>query len=382
MSDVVRLHVADVLRSVGKQLREAPLSSEQRRALSCIEVCRTPALGGRLYACPQCGLEEEIFHSCRDRHCPNCQAAAQNAWIRSREQAMLPVPHFHLVFTLPSALRAICRAFPRSMYALLLRSCGEILIELGEEEYGAQLGVTMVLHTWTRELSYHPHVHCIVSAGGWNAERACFVPTKQRRYLFAVARLKAMFRARFLRGLRGLVQQGKIELPGRKAWSEFERALPAKKHWVVFAQAPFGQFTHVVSYLGRYTHRIAISDSRLRKVSKSEVSFTTRDGKLCTLSPLTFGLRFLQHVLPKGFKKIRHYGLYASGSRQRAAAQAVLREQSSRPTEPCPAEPEQKEAAGSLEEPSRREHRCPKCDAVMLFAHEIPRIRSPPSGLE
>jgi hypothetical protein len=322
---VPKFRVASVIRKVsGALLRDDPLTPGQARLLRRIAVCRTPALGGEFLVCFDCGFVKEVFHSCRDRHCPNCQAQAQDEWIASRAASMLPVPHFHVVFTLPSELRGLATYHPRAIYDLLLRTSGEVLITLGMDKLNAQFGVTAVLHTWTRDLSYHPHAHCIVSAGGWDAQTGRFVHLRHNGYLFPAARMRAMFRARFLRGLRGLVQQGVVRLPGEVSFREFEATLPPKGKWVVYAQAPFGKFEHVLSYLGRYTHRVGISDSRIHDVTDDEVTFATKDGKTCTLDHEEFTRRFLRHTLPDGFKKIRHFGLYASGSKQRTRAQEAL----------------------------------------------------------
>lgn len=370
------LRVVDVLRRVTSELlREDRLGPEQRRLLSSIRDCRTPALGGEVLVCPQCGFEKEVFHSCRNRHCPNCQAGAQEAWIADRAEAMLPIPHFHVVFTLPAQLRALCKAHPAAMYDLLLRACGDVLIELGNDTLGAQLGVTVVLHTWSRDLNYHVHAHCIVSAGGWDARSATFREPRSSRFLFPQARLKAMFRARFLRGLRGLAQHGVVALPHDVPFAAFEKSLPPRQRWVVHVQAPFGRFEHVLAYLGRYTHRVGISDSRLRAVSDSDVTFATRDGNTCTLSHREFARRFLQHVLPYGFKKIRHYGLYASGSKQRALALTALPPKA----EPSASNAEPTEPTPDVELlPVWRERCCPHCDVTLFVLAQIPRpARSP-----
>jgi len=374
-----KLRVVDVLRSVTPALlREDRLGPEQRRLLSSIRDCRTPALGGEVLVCPQCGLEKEVFHSCRNRHCPNCQAQAQDAWIAARAGSMLKVPHFHVVFTLPAQLRPLCRAYPRVTYDLLLRSCGDVLVDLGCGTIGAQLGVTTILHTWTRDLSYHPHAHCIVSAGGWDAGTATFKKLRNSRFLFPQARMKAMFRARVLRGLRGLVQQGVVSLPNGVSFSRFEKSLPDKKRWVVHAEAPFGKFQHVLAYLGRYTHRVGISNARLRAVSDTDVTFATRNGKTRTLSHREFARRFLLHVLPDGFKKIRHYGLYASGAKQRPVALAAL--------PPMP-EPEAMSSAGptvatpdNAERPVWRERCCPQCSVPFIILVRFPRPARAPRG--
>lgn len=373
-----KLRVVDVLRRVTPELlRQERLSKEQRLLLSSIRDCRTPALGGEVLVCPSCGFEKEVFHSCRNRHCPNCQAQAQDEWIAARAEAMLPLPHFHVVFTLPAQLRALCRAYPQALYDLLLRSCGDVLGELGRDTLGAQLGITVVLHTWKRDLSFHVHAHCIVSACGWDAGSATFKKLRNSRFLFPQARMKAMFRARILRGLRGLVQQGVVALPDNVPFAVFERSLPAKKLWVVHAQAPFARFEHVLAYLGRYTHRVGISDSRLRDISDTLVTFDTRDGKTCTLSHREFALRFLLHILPGGFKKIRHYGLYAGGSKQRALALAAL----SPLPEPQVSEDEPKNSllTDTKKPPVWRERCCPQCNIPLCVALHFSRSpRSPP----
>lgn len=369
----VKPRVVDVLRRVVDAfLRHAPLGPDQRRLLLSVRACRTPALGGHVLVCPTCGKKKEVFHSCRNRHCPNCQAQAQDEWIADRAKAMLPLPHFHVVFTLPAQLRTLCRTYPRAMYDLLLRSCGDVLVELGRDVLGAQLGVTIVLHTWTRDLSYHVHAHCIVSAGGWDSAAQLFRPVRRKDYLFPAARMKAMFCARLLRGLRGLVQQGVVALPGSLPFAAFEASLPDKKSWVVYVKRPFGRFQHVLAYLGRYTHRVGISNSRLRDVTDNDVTFATRDGKTCTLSHDDFTRRFLQHVLPDGLKKIRHYGLYASGATQHDAALAALPQP---PPEPSPEESEPRPDASQRDErePIWRERRCPDCDVLLVVLFEIPR---------
>jgi len=373
------LRVVDVIRRVaGALLRHAPLGPEQRRLLLSVRACRTPALGGEVLFCPHCGQVKEVFHSCRNRHCPNCQAQTQDVWIAKRAEAMLPVPHFHVVFTLPSQLRALCRVYPRPMYDLLLRSCGDVLVELGEDVLKAQLGVTIVLHTWTRDLSYHVHAHCIVSAGGWDRAAQLFRPVRRKGYLFPAARMKAMFRTRLLRGLRGLVQQGVVTLPADITFPAIEASLPDTKRWVVHIEPPFGMFQHVLAYLGRYTHRVGISNSRLHDVTDDEVTFATRDGKTCTLSHDQFTRRFLQHVLPDGFKKIRHYGLYASGATQHQAALAAL------PQPPPPSTPQDHPDTPRLDssdtasqtaprEPIWRERRCPNCGVPLVLFIQMPR---------
>lgn len=283
------------------------LSSEQGRLLDSIQACRTAALGGRLYVCDGCGVALPLYNSCRNRHCPACQALDQARWIAAREARVLPVGHHHVVFTLPAELRPLARRHAKAIYALLFEAASKTLELLARETLGAQLGVTAVLHTWTRELLFHPHVHCVVSAGGLSLDGARWVP--RERFLFPAARMKAVFRGRILAGLERLRAEGRIALDDG-AWRSLLRSLPKRRKWVVYVEAPFGRSTHVIRYLGRYTHRIAISDARLLSIDARGVTFRTRGDDRTTLPPEEFLRRFLMHVLPRGFHKIRHFGLY------------------------------------------------------------------------
>jgi hypothetical protein len=283
------------------------LSSEQGRLLDSIQACRTAALGGRLYVCDACGVEIPLYNSCRNRHCPACQALDQARWIEAREERILPVGHHHVVFTLPSELRPLARRHAKAIYALLFEAAAQALELLARETLGAQLGVTAVLHTWTRELLFHPYVHCVVSAGGLSLDGRRWVA--RERFLFPVARMKAVFRGRILAGLERLRAEGRIALDD-VAWRALLRSLPKMRKWVVYTEAPFGRSTHVIRYLGRYTHRIAISDARLLSIDARGVTFRTHGDERTTLPPEEFLRRFLMHVLPRGFHKIRHFGLY------------------------------------------------------------------------
>lgn len=287
------------------------LSSEQGRALDSILACRTAAMGGRLYVCDTCGVELPLYNSCRNRHCPECQALDQARWINAREERILPVGHHHVVFTLPAELRPLAKRHAKAIYALLFEAASRTLELLARETLGAQLGITAVLHTWTRELLFHPHVHCVVTAGGLSLDGTRWVP--RERFLFPVARMKAVFRGRMLAGLGRLRTEGRIALDD-EAWRALLRRLPKMRKWVVFAEAPFGRSTHVIQYLGRYTHRIAISDARLLSIDARGVTFRTRGNECTTLPPEEFLRRFLMHVLPRGFHKIRHFGLYGGQS--------------------------------------------------------------------
>lgn len=298
----------DVFRDHGPAYRmKHPLSREQSRLLHATEVCRTAALGGRLYVCDACGAKLPLYNSCRNRHCPACQALDQARWIAAREERILPVGHHHVVFTLPEELRPLAIRAPREVYGLLFEAASATLELLAREMLGAKLGVTAVLHTWTRELLFHPHVHCIVTAGGLSLDGSRWV--ERTRFLFPQARMKAVFRGHILAGLERRRNEPRLALD-EPAWSALLQRLPRKRKWVVYTEPPFGRSTHVLRYLGRYTHRVAISDTRLVSIDERGVTFRTRGDAKTTLAPEEFLGRFLLHVLPRGFHKIRHFGLY------------------------------------------------------------------------
>ena len=316
-----RFDIADIVRAHRAQLeREQGLSVAEGRVLSAIERCRTAALGGHLDVCRSCGHERPAYNSCRNRHCPKCQALAQEKWIAARTERLLPARHFHVVFTLPSELRGLCRRLPRPLFDALFRAASETLIELGRTRLVATLGVTMVLHTWTRDLRFHPHVHAIVTAGGLREDDHW--ATSNGKYLFPVAVMGALLRGKMMAQLHRLHAQGKLrgydEFEDPEAFGRFMAGLP-RRPWLVYAKRPFGRAEHVLRYLGRYTHRVAIANSRLVNVTPRAVTFRTKCGRTATLTPMDFLSRFLQHVLPDGFKKIRHYGLYAANSEERRA---------------------------------------------------------------
>ncbi len=313
------LELADIVRLHGEALRRArPLGAEQHATLRAIERCRTAVLGGHLDVCPKCGHEEPSYNSCRDRHCPKCQALAQARWVAARAGRLLPTAYFHVVFTLPAELRVVAKLNRRRLFELLLRTASATLLELGldERRLDALLGVTSVLHTWTRELGFHPHVHCIVTGGGWSLADRRWIDGNPR-FLFPVHVLGALFRGKFLAGLSQLYRRGDLHLPDDgpeprdpEAFDRLCRSLP-KKHWHVYAKPPFGGPEQVVRYLGRYTHRVGLSNRRLVSLDARGVTFRTKHGKTRTLDPVEFLGRFVEHVLPKGFVRIRHSGLLA-----------------------------------------------------------------------
>lgn len=348
------LEVADLIRDhLGAVLRE-PLSSEQHAAVRALLRCRTAQLGGHLDTCVACGFARPSYNSCRDRHCPKCQGLAQARWVRARMQRVLRTHHFHVVFTLPAELRSLALRNRSLVFELLMKAAADSLLELGRDPKWlgapAQLGVTAVLHTWTRELAFHPHVHCIVTGGGLALDGGRWV-SAPGEFLFPVRVLGALFRGKVLDGLSRARRDGSLRLAPEDEGRAAERRTDAlhRAAWIVYAKRPFGGPEQVYRYLGRYTHRVAISNSRLVSATDDTVTFRTRGNKTASLPPLVFLRRFLQHVLPHGFVKIRHYGLLASGNvttrLERARAllddgsaepDAQLNEQDSEPDESWP----------------------------------------------
>jgi hypothetical protein len=307
--------IGEIVRAHRAQLEaKHPLTREQKRVLTDIGQCRTAALGGHVDHCPGCGYEHPSYNSCRNRHCPKCQALAQEKWIAQRSERLLDVRHFHVVFTLPSELRWLAKLAPTVVFDTMFEVAKRVLLELGESRLGARLGATLVLHTWTRELTFHPHLHAIVTAGGLALDRETFL-RKQGRYLFPVKVMGALFRGKMLAALSRAHDAGAFAHVRRfddpKAFACLVASI-AKLSWNVYAKAPMKTSNHVVSYLGRYTHRVGIANSRLVDVTDDRIVFRTRNGATVTLDPVEFLARLVQHVLPDGFHKIRHVGLYGS----------------------------------------------------------------------
>lgn len=323
------------------------MTPAQARAMSNIERCRTAAMGGHLDVCTSCGFSRPAYNSCRDRHCPSCQSLAQARWILERKERILPVKHFHVVFTLPEELRALARANPRVVYAILMRSATRTLQKFGRDPQwiGGQIGVTAVLHTWTRDLRLHPHVHCIVTAGGLSSDGRSWIAAKGNdRFLFPVHALSKVFRGTFMNALEQAQSAGQLHDSGRLVLSDEGFGVIARSavqsNWVVYSKRPFGRAEHIYEYLGRYTHRVGISNQRLLRMNDDgSVLFRTRGKKKATLAGVEFIRRFLEHVLPSGFVKIRHTGLYASSNvptRLKAARTALAPSETSGPPVPIP----------------------------------------------
>jgi len=306
--------VGDIARRWGDELRAGrPLRSEELRALSDFAACRTPSLGGHLDVCEACDFSRPAYNSCRNRHCPKCQSLRQARWTEARRARVLPTHYFHVVFTLPAQLRPTARRHRAAIFDMLFAAASATLLELGAdpERLGAQLGITAVLHTWTRELGWHPHLHCIVTGGGLRTDGLAW-KSAAKRFLFPVLVMGKLFRGKFLDALAIAIDNGIVGLAGKdrsRLFAELYRI-----SWVVYAKRPFGGPDQVIRYLGRYTHRVGISNSRIIAVDDDQVVFDTKGGKSVAIAPTEFLGRLLDHVLPSRFVKIRHYGLHASSN--------------------------------------------------------------------
>jgi hypothetical protein len=375
------LEVADVFRRHGDAYRRAHdghLGRVERRVMSAIELCRTAALGGHTEACAECGLVRCAYNSCRNRHCPKCQGQARAEWLAARQAELLPVPYFHVVFTLPAPVAEIAFHNKATVYAILFRTAAETLrtIAADPKHLGAETGFVAVLHTWGQNLHHHPHVHCVVPGGGPSLDHTRWVSCRQGFFL-PVRVLSRLFRRLFLDELHTAFAAGELgffgELAALAEPAAFTRRLRELRRveWVVYAKPPFGGPAQVLAYLGRYTHRVAIANSRLVSLANAEVAFRWKDyrhhgkPKLMTLAADEFIRRFLLHTLPDGFHRIRHYGFLAN--RQRAANLALCRRLLDAPSPGPPAE----QVHDAV--PSHRPDRCPTCGGVMLMLSVLAR---------
>ena len=328
------LEVADIFRAAGPSYRAAQaghLSLAQLKVMSAIEHCRTAALGGHVEGCDACGHRRIAYNSCRNRHCPKCQGAAARAWLAEREADLLPVGYFHVVFTLPAEIAEV--AFPNkaAVYDLLFRAASETMMTIAADpkHLGARIGITAVLHTWGSAMTHHPHIHMIVPGGGLSRDGARWIASRPG-FLLPVRVLAKLFRRLFLAGLMALHNAGRLRFFGSNAGLDDRHAFvrhlaPLRtKRWVVYAKPPFAGPEAVLAYLARYTHRVAISNRRLIRFDEAGVTFRYKDYRrsgaerrqVMTLAADEFIRRFLLHVLPKGFHRIRHYGLFASATRK------------------------------------------------------------------
>ncbi len=331
------LEVADVFRAHGpayRQAHEMPL--RHLRAMRAIEICRTAALGGHVDECDHCGALKISYNSCRNRHCPKCQCLDKERWLEARKDDVLPVNYFHVVFTLPEQLRALALRNQEAIYQILFRASSQSLQELTRDpkHLGAQIGFIAMLHTWSQTLMDHPHLHCIVTAGGLSLDETQWIPCNKDFFL-PVKVVSRLFRGKFLAYLKKAYTKGRISFPGTiaplKEQSSFKALLNTlySQEWNVYCKPPLHDAETVVEYLGRYTHRVAISNDRLVKLEGDRVTFRYRDRndhdtvKLMSLDASEFIRRFLLHILPDGFVKIRHYGILSNRSRNSKLARSM-----------------------------------------------------------
>jgi len=364
------LELADIVRAVGPEpCAELAVLPSQKKALQAIAQCRTAALGGQLFRCDHCGAEHYSYHSCGNRHCPKCHGQQTQAWLEEQRARLLPCGYYLLTFTLPSELRALAWAHQREVYGLLLQCAAASLLQLCRDPQwlGAQPSVLAVLHTWTRALLYHPHVHILASAGGLSADAQRWVQAKHPRFLVPVRALSQIFRAKIRDALRA---RGWLNDLPPQLWHRSQK-------WVVHAQ-PAGRGEKVLDYLARYVFRIAISNSRLECLDHGQVTFRYRDHRTQQLQRLSlpapqFLRRFLQHVLPKGFTKVRHYGLDGSANQPRQQqARRLLQAASPSPTPPT--EPPGAPAGPCTASAAASPPRCPHCRVGhLILMAELPR---------
>jgi len=358
--------------------------------LLAIARCRTAALGGHFDQCTRCGHRTAIsYNSCRNRHCPKCQTGARERWIQARRRELLPTPYVHVVFTLPPQLASLALQNKKLIYSLLLRTSAETLLEVARNpsHLGAEIGFFSVLHTWNQKLQLHPHVHCVIPAGGLSLDGKRWIQSRPRFFL-PIHVLRRVFRGKFVAGLKSTFQRGQLHLSGDlaslaqpKLFASWLRPL-FRKHWVVYSKPPFGGPEYVLHYLGRYTHRVAISNHRLVSFGDGQVTFRWRDSannneqKFMTLALDEFLRRFLLHLLPKGFVRIRHFGFLANRRRAQSlplcfAAFASATAQTEAPT--------------STATDDNRAWFCPQCGGPMIVVERLTtaqiQLRSPPLSL-
>jgi len=377
-----RWDIADIFRTHGEAFRRThTLADEQRKALWSIAHCRTQTLGGHLYQCQTCGSELPLYNSCLSRFCPTCQGPAQYKWMAQRTQRLLPTHYFHPVFTLPAALRPLAWRHKPVVFDLLFAAAAHTLIDLCRDpaHLGAEIGLSLVLHTWTRELTFHPHVHGILPGGGLDTAADRWVSC-DKKFLMHVDVLSPVFRGKFLDGLTQAYAHGAFTADPTLDPARFQTLLDRlyQTHWNVYVKPPFAGPPALVHYLGRYTHRTGIANSRLVAVTDDAVTFRTKHGNTCTLPPHEFIHRFLLHVLPAGYTKIRHYGLLAAANVNTKLVRArELIEHNHPPPSPPPAPPPSPlpsdtaataatapHSDGTADDPAKPKLRCPNCQGT------------------
>jgi Putative transposase/Transposase zinc-binding domain len=316
-----RAELADIFRSHGESYRRTHcLPVSHRKVMRAVSVCRTQELGGHLKQCDTCGFEHPSYNSCRNRHCPKCQSLAKAKWLEKQNSELLPVGYFHLVFTLPHELNCLILANKKILLTLLFKAVSQTLLEFGRSRLGGTVGIIAVLHTWDQTLKDHFHLHCLVPAGALSLDHSRWILAR-KNFLFPITALSLVFRAKFLELLKHTIDRGKITVANNETQALW------KKSWVVYAKKPFGSPQTVLDYLGRYTHRVALSNDRIVKVENGQVTLSYRDRKdgdrkkTIPLEAHEFIRRFLLHVLPEGFMRIRHFGFLANRSKKQALTQ-------------------------------------------------------------
>jgi len=360
VADIVRSHRVDY-----EAARNGRVTHAERKVLRAIETCRTQALGGHVDECDNCGHQVISYNSCRNRHCPKCQASVSAEWVDERQEDLLPVPYFHVVFTVPREIAAVAQQNKKLVYGILFQSSAEAIREIAAhpKHLGVEVGVVAVLHTWGQRLDHHPHIHCLIPGGGLSPDRSRWLSSRPSFFL-PVRVLGSLFRGKFLHRLRKSFERGDLVLKGGLSslaspaqFRSFAASLYERK-WVVYSKPPFGGPDRVLKYLARYTHRVAIANSRLVELKDGRVYFIWKDyahkgrRRVMNLGAVEFLRRFLLHILPKGFVRIRHYGFLANRCRKERLelCQKLLRAQRSQPlhaaadethsteeTRPCPA---------------------------------------------
>jgi predicted Zn-ribbon and HTH transcriptional regulator len=369
-----RPELADIFRSHGESYRKTHcLPASHLKVMRAVEACRTAEMGGHLKQCNTCGFEHPTYNSCRNRHCPKCQSLAKAQWLKKQSSELLTVGYFHLVFTLPHLLNGLILAHKKILLPLLFKAVSETLLEFGRTRLGGTVGITTVLHTWDQTLKDHFHLHCLIPAGALSIDQSRWIGTRPN-FLFPVKALSRVFRGKFLDRLAQAFNQGKIPPPSQ-GLKELR-----KKNWVVYARKPFGSPQTVLDYLGRYTHRVALSNNRILALENGQVTFSYRDRrdkdrlKSMTLDAEEFIRRFLLHVLPDGFMRVRHFGFLANRTKKHALPQCrkLLGLNPALPQIP------KKSAHDLLLELTGIDlSRCPRCQkGTMIVVGELPRISS------
>jgi len=375
--------LADIFRKFGTDYRKChniPLI--HHRVMRAVEVCRTSYLGGHMKKCSFCGYEHPTYNSCGNRHCPKCQSLAKFRWVKKRKEELLPAAYFHNVFTLPHDLNRLARSNKKIIYDVLFKSVSQTLLEFGQNELGGKIGFIATLHTWDQKLAQHIHLHCVIPAGALSPDKKRWIGSESDNFLFSVKALSKVFRGKFLSSLKKAYAKGDLVFAGKSSEYEGNEGFKVlidrlyRKEWIVYCRKPFAGPKKVLDYLGRYTFRTAISNERIKGIAGSRVTFAYRDRrdgnrkKEITLSADEFIRRYLLHVLPNSYMRIRHYGFLANRNRK----ENIMRVKKLLGVSFCTEEkPEQNMEELMLELTGKDISKCPRCNiGIMTFHHLIP----------